>query len=131
MNRPPGFASSPPRSSDLSGGTGDRTTRPADDVRPFVHKVADLRVRPLDPRSVIVVSLVLQAVDDSRPIEPGSAIISVLRVRQVDLCPNLTIRDLRAREIRRRQDSNAHGHGSQNQSLCYHRMDYCMMAGGR
>src|SRR5439155_24350218 len=73
----------PSQRRELIDRTGDRSTRTSDDVRAFIHEIVNHRIGRLKPPPVIVVSFVLQAVDDSRPIEPGGAIESILRIRQV------------------------------------------------
>src|SRR5215467_1290945 len=85
----------------------DRGTRTGDDVRASVHKIVHFGVDLLKPWPVVIVSLVLQAVDNSRPIKSRSAIVSIFRIGQVYLCLDLAVGDLDVREISRREKSKA------------------------
>src|SRR5579864_2721273 len=103
--------------------TGDRGTRTGHDVRVPVHKIVHARIGFLKPRPVVVVSVVPQAVDDSRPIEPGGAIVSIFRIGQVYLGMDLAVGDLGVRRLSGAEKSQAQK--CQGKSPCHHRKIAC------
>jgi len=81
------------------GGAGDGTARPGDNVRTVVNKISNVWRRPVEPRSVKIEPFVLQAEDDTRPVEARAAVEPFLRVGQIDLRPDGAIRNLGLGEV--------------------------------
>src|SRR5947209_9854910 len=76
--------------------TRDGAARAGDDLRLPINKIMNGGVHLVKPRPVVVVPLRLQTVDHARPIKPPAAIKPPLRLGQIDLGPNQTIRELSA-----------------------------------
>src|SRR5258708_1721127 len=67
--------------SELIDTARDRAARLGDDVWALVHNIVNRRISLVEPRPIVIVSFVLQAIDDSRPIEPRAAIVSIFQIR--------------------------------------------------